>query len=137
MNFTTYGYMDFHTKLRDLMRLKRISQEELGKAVGVSQAQISKWVRGTNRPDTTQAWAIAKELNVSLDYLANPERDESPEQAVAEQEPLGMLRTLGPELARLRLMKAPDSEMEEIDIKAADSTPRPSDRPPLPRRRDG
>jgi len=56
-------------KMLDLRRAKKLSQNELGKMVGVSREMIGKYERGDVSPSLEIALSIAKALNVSLDYL--------------------------------------------------------------------
>ena len=51
-----------------LRREKGMTQEELGRAVGVSMQAVSKWENG-GVPDATLLPAIAETLNVSIDQL--------------------------------------------------------------------
>jgi transcriptional regulator with XRE-family HTH domain len=57
-------------RLLDLRRSKKLSQNELGKIVGVSREMIGKYERGEVSPSLEIALNIARTLDVSLDYLA-------------------------------------------------------------------
>jgi len=46
-----------------------LSQEELGKLIGVSKVSISNWERGIKFPSTDNLIMLSKTLNTSLDYL--------------------------------------------------------------------
>ncbi len=48
---------------------KNLSQEELGKAVHVTQTMISQWEKGKKEPGREVAAALADFFCVSLDYL--------------------------------------------------------------------
>ncbi len=48
---------------------KNLSQEELGKAVHVTQTMISQWEKGKKEPGREVAAALADFFGVSLDYL--------------------------------------------------------------------
>ena len=61
--------MDFGNRLKDLRIEKRISQSELGKRIGVSNASISQYESGTRFPDTQKLELLADVLEVSTDYL--------------------------------------------------------------------
>lgn len=56
-------------KMLDLRRSKKLSQNELGKIVGVSREMIGKYERAEVSPSLEIALNIAKALGVSLDYL--------------------------------------------------------------------
>ena len=57
------------TRLLDLRRKKRLSQNELGQTVGVSREMIGKYERGEATPSLEIAIKISRALDVSLDYL--------------------------------------------------------------------
>ena len=61
----------FGENLFTLMRAKGITQKELAKAVGVTAATLSSYKNGTKSPTLPVAAAIAKELEVSLDWLCD------------------------------------------------------------------
>lgn len=46
-----------------------LTQKELGKALGVSQATVSAWEVGRNEPDYKVLRDIARMLNCSIEYL--------------------------------------------------------------------
>lgn len=48
---------------------KNLSQEELGRAVHVTQTMISQWEKGKKEPGREVAAALADLFGVSLDYL--------------------------------------------------------------------
>ncbi len=48
---------------------KGISQEELGKIIGVSQQCVSKWEAGKADPTLTSLWKLADLFGVSIDIL--------------------------------------------------------------------
>jgi transcriptional regulator with XRE-family HTH domain len=70
--------MEFHGKLRRLMAGRRLSQEMVARAVGVSQNLISLWVRGKSVPDLYKAAALARLFGTTVDYLADDSQDEPP-----------------------------------------------------------
>ncbi len=59
----------FGENLFALMTAKKITQKELAAAVGVTAATLSSYKNGSKSPTLPVAAAIAKELNVSLDWL--------------------------------------------------------------------
>ena len=66
------------TRLRELRALRKMSQEDLGKALGMSKPAISDIERGRRTTTVEKLGELASVLNVSLDYLAgltdDPER---------------------------------------------------------------
>lgn len=53
-----------------LLRVKNgLKQEELGKAVNVTQTAVSQWEKGRKSPDKETAIALADFFGVSLDFL--------------------------------------------------------------------
>lgn len=59
----------FQTRLKELRMEKKISQNELGKALGVAQSTVGMWESGKNKPEYAMLEKIANYFNVSLDYL--------------------------------------------------------------------
>jgi transcriptional regulator with XRE-family HTH domain len=59
----------FCARVRQAREASGVSQEALGKTLGVRQAEISRWERGMFPRDEARIVAIAKALNVSLDWL--------------------------------------------------------------------
>ncbi len=52
------------------LRLKReLSQEQLGKKVGVTQSAVASWESGRTCPKVNAAKALADEFNVPLEYI--------------------------------------------------------------------
>lgn len=50
--------------------VKKMSQSELSKRIGVSHQAISKWETGENYPDFMSLISLAQLFEVSLDILA-------------------------------------------------------------------
>ncbi len=61
--------MGFSENLKEIRNKRNITQEQLAEIVSVSRQTISKWESGLGYPETEKLLSIAKELNVSLDYL--------------------------------------------------------------------
>jgi transcriptional regulator with XRE-family HTH domain len=90
--------MEFQGKLRRLMAGRRLSQEMVARAVGVSQNLISLWARGKSVPDLYEAAALARLFGTSVDYLADDSQDEppAPEAMPADERAiLNLYRALG------------------------------------------
>lgn len=62
--------MDFAQKLLQLMALRRITQEALGDALGVSHVAVGKWLRGA-KPRPIMGQRIATFFGVPPDSLLN------------------------------------------------------------------
>ncbi len=60
-------------KIRELRKVKKISQEEFAMAMGYSRPLIVNWEKGTRDPDTQALLKIADYFNVSIDYLMGRE----------------------------------------------------------------
>lgn len=56
-------------RLREERELKGLKQPDLAERVGVSTNQIVKWEKEKSNPGSDKLKLIAKELNVSSDYL--------------------------------------------------------------------
>lgn len=52
--------------LRELIAHRRTTQSQLAAALGVSQAMVSKWVRGKRKPKLETAARIARALNAEI-----------------------------------------------------------------------
>ena len=59
----------FGKRLTEVRKSKKISQDELGKAIGVVGAVIGRYERDEVKPSIDTASAISEALEVSLDYL--------------------------------------------------------------------
>lgn len=55
--------------IKELRTEKGLSQQALGKAVGVSQKAIDYWERGVNEPKASYIILLADFFGVSTDYL--------------------------------------------------------------------
>ena len=63
--------MTLAEKLKEARRQSGLSQEQLAEKLSVSRSAIAKWESGKGMPDVENLKAIAKLLNVSVDYLLN------------------------------------------------------------------
>lgn len=61
--------MGFAENFKEIRNKRNITQEQLAETLCVSRQTISKWESGMGYPETEKLLSIAKELNVSLDYL--------------------------------------------------------------------
>lgn len=61
--------MEFHEKLQELRKQKKLTQEELSEILFVSRTAISKWESGRGYPSIDSLKAIAKFFGVTIDEL--------------------------------------------------------------------
>lgn len=66
--------MSFAENLRQVRKEKSISQEQLAEIIGVSRQAVSKWEQGSGYPEMEKLLLLARELNISLDYLMLDEK---------------------------------------------------------------
>lgn len=57
------------TKLRQLRKLRKISQCELAQGIGVTQGAVSQWETGEAKPSLENMIAIARYFNCKVDDL--------------------------------------------------------------------
>ena len=67
--------MNIGLQIKELRGKRKITQEELAKALNVSTQAVSKWENG-GYPDLELIPSIAKYFNVSTDYLFGREDGE-------------------------------------------------------------
>ena len=65
--------MEFHEKLQQLRKRKKLTQEELAQALFVSRTAVSKWESGRGYPNIDSLKAVAKYFGVSVDELLSGE----------------------------------------------------------------
>ena len=64
--------MDYNfenNKIAELRREKGLSQRQLAKEIGTSQANLSRWEQGLNEPSIIECWKIADYFDVNIDFL--------------------------------------------------------------------
>lgn len=59
----------FGKRLTEVRKLKKLSQDDIGKKVGVHGAVIGRYERDEVKPSIEMAKELAQALEVSLDYL--------------------------------------------------------------------
>ncbi len=59
----------YNNKLAVLRNEKGLSQCQLAKLLGTSQANLSRWEKGIIAPSVLECWKIADYFDVSIDYL--------------------------------------------------------------------
>ena len=65
----------FKDNLIQLRKYNRLTQEDLAEKVGVTRQAIAKWEAGETMPDLEKSRLLAEVFEVSLDDLANYEKD--------------------------------------------------------------
>lgn len=61
--------IDFSQNLRDVVQNRGMSQQELARKVGTTEATISRYMTGINKPNVEIVAKIAEVLQISVDYL--------------------------------------------------------------------
>ena len=64
--------MEYHfrnNKIGELRREKGLSQRQLAKEIGTSQANLSRWEQGLNEPSIIECWKLSDYFDVSIDLL--------------------------------------------------------------------
>jgi transcriptional regulator with XRE-family HTH domain len=70
--------MKFADKVRDLLKLHRMSQSDLAAALGTNQPQVSRWLESDTPPKWDYLLKMSRALGVPADYLIDPEQDAPP-----------------------------------------------------------
>lgn len=58
-----------NNKILSLRKEKNLSQCQLAKIIGTSQANLSRWEKGIIEPSVIECWKIADYFEVSIDYI--------------------------------------------------------------------
>ena len=56
-------------RIAELRKEKGLSQRQLSKEIGTSQANVSRWEQGLNEPSIIECWKLADFFDVSIDVL--------------------------------------------------------------------
>jgi transcriptional regulator with XRE-family HTH domain len=99
--------MDMATKIAKLVERSGMKQADIARAAGIPPSRLTEAKNGTYKPPLQVALRLARALNVPLDYLADDTQDTPP---VVEFPPdlVQLIRTLGPDRARARLLQIPE-----------------------------
>lgn len=65
-----------HSRLKRALTAKNISQRELGRRIGATQASVSHYVNGKRLPGPVALFKICRELDISADWLLGLKRKE-------------------------------------------------------------
>lgn len=67
--------MGFPDRLSELMKLKKVTQQELSKKTGLSERVVRYYLSGKRSPTLESLESLADFFDVTLDYLVGRERD--------------------------------------------------------------
>jgi len=56
-------------RIAELRKQKGLSQRQLAKEIGTSQANLSRWEQGLIEPSIVECWKLADFFDISLDVL--------------------------------------------------------------------
>ena len=56
-------------RIAELRKENGLSQHQLAKALGTSQANLSRWEQGQNEPSIIECWKLADFFDVSIDIV--------------------------------------------------------------------
>ena len=59
-------------KIKELREHKKMTQDKLGRLVGVSRSTVAKWESGENMPRARQLISLASVFNIKVDALLRP-----------------------------------------------------------------
>ncbi len=92
--------MNIGNKIKELRKMRGITQEQLANSIGVSFQAVSKWENNIALPDITLAPVIASYFGVSMDVLFDYDRKEIGERALAIAKDSWKYRESDPDEAR-------------------------------------
>jgi transcriptional regulator with XRE-family HTH domain len=98
---------------RFLEKLERLipptQQKTYEERAEIPKGKITKWRRGEQHIRLEEAWRLARELGVSLDWLADDAREMPPgdEMSPEMRRVIEIAEELGPQVARARLIQSP------------------------------
>lgn len=76
--------MSFATRLKEARKKQKITQEELGRLIGVAKSTISGYEKGTSHPDVEKIQNLMSILQVDANYLWQDEMKNPPASAETE-----------------------------------------------------
>jgi transcriptional regulator with XRE-family HTH domain len=95
--------MSFGERLQEVVKIRRISQRELGRWAGLGSSHISMIWRGERIPGVDVAAKLARVLGVSLDWLADMPGREPEVLQPDEDELVRVYRAIDPALRLMAL----------------------------------
>jgi transcriptional regulator with XRE-family HTH domain len=82
----------FPKRLRELRRQRNLSQQELGKIIGLHYTNLGKYERGLASPSSERLRRIADALGVTADYLIEGKTDEAAKAKLDDKDLLQMFK---------------------------------------------
>ena len=73
----------FSQRIKEIRKLRGMTQSALASSLGVTQQAVGKWEKGASAPDPQTVAALSEKLGVSADYLLGC--DEAPKAAINRQ----------------------------------------------------
>lgn len=61
--------MEFQEIIKEIMIMNNLSQEKLGKILGVNQTTIGQWLKGKKKPSYDSILALYKNFNIMPNEL--------------------------------------------------------------------
>ena len=58
-----------NNRIAEFRKERGLSQRQLAKEIGTSQANLSRWEQGLNEPSIIECWKIADFFDVSIDFV--------------------------------------------------------------------
>lgn len=86
--------INFAKNLKRIRQDKKLTQDELGKLVGVHANHISRYERGDSSPSTETLLAFANALDVTLDELVVGDRKQKIVDAFSDMELVKLLKKI-------------------------------------------
>ncbi|RHP77527.1 XRE family transcriptional regulator [Coprobacillus sp. OF03-2AA] len=62
-------------KLKNLRKMKKLSQEEVAKVLNLSYSTLSRWENDTRIPTYEDLFKLGQFYGVSVDYLSDPNEE--------------------------------------------------------------
>lgn len=97
-------FMNFGTRLSNLIKERGISQKDFATAISVAASTAGNYIRGIREPDYSTLKRIANYFQVSVDFLLDSEIDSS--QTESENELIHIYRMLDQDRQELLLDQA-------------------------------
>jgi transcriptional regulator with XRE-family HTH domain len=76
----------FPLRIRHLRRERKLTQQQVSQALGISRSTYAKYETGENQPDHAMLNKIANFFEVTVDYLLG--RDDDPKGTVVDSDPI-------------------------------------------------
>ena len=78
--------MEFYQRIKELRNEARLTQEQLGKEIGISKVSVWQWENNISYPRPEIAQKLCDYFNVSLDYLTGRTNIKKPLKEIAEDD---------------------------------------------------